>query len=270
MGPILVATDFTAAGSKAMHYAAAIAERLRSSLIVVNVYNFPMVPTTEPSVALMPYEEFRELSKEGLQKAEMELKTLFPNLQIETRSTIGEVVEQLNEEAEKCQPLLIVVGSRERKHQNAWLGNTTASILNDLSFPVLAIPEGAETRLPKNAILATDLTPVPSSVVEHIREIKRALDLDLHLVHVATKESEETAENIPESLSALSADFKTVINNDLSEGIESYTNQFGADLVITLPHSHSWLESLFVKKHTKDLVSHLHLPLLCIPERHEA
>jgi nucleotide-binding universal stress UspA family protein len=267
MNPIIVATDFSPAADKAMMYGGALATKLKCELVLVNVYNFPIVPAAEVPLMLMPYDEFQKNSERGLKKSKQKLLEVCPGLLVETKSAVGEIADQLNDQTASLDPILMIVGSRENKEGGVMFGSNTAMIVKHCNRPVLSVPENCSSQPPRIAVLATDLTPIHASALESLRNLVQALQLELHLVHVVETDRGESHEEVMTSLGSLQADFKTVINKDLSDGIEAYTKQVNADLVITLPHSHSWLESLFMKKHTKELVNELHLPLLCIPEK---
>lgn len=266
MPPIIIATDFSPAAEKAMLYGGALAARLKCEVVLVNVYNFPIVPTSEVPVMLMPYDEFHTISENGLKKSKQKLLSAYPQLLVETKSTLGEIADQLNEEIDLLDPILLIVGSRERE-SGMILGSSTSQIVKHCNRPVLSVPENSVTQPPRVAVLATDLTPISGVALESLKTITEALQLQLHLVHVVESDTGESANEVMDSLGSLQADLKTVINKDLSDGIAAYANEVKADLVITLPHSHSWLEGLFMKKHTKELVNELNIPLLCIPER---
>ncbi len=265
MQPILAATDFSAAAENALLYAASLATRLGSPLTIMNVYSFPVMPTSEPGM-MMPYEEFHQLSVEGLEKNASLLRDKFPDLQLDVRSAAGDAVDQINEECEKIDPLLIIVGSRESQ-QTGLFGSTTTAIVKDCAYPVLCVPANFRSARPSKAILATDLSPISAKAAGHLRSIVAALQLELHLLHVVKKEEGKIREEeVKNSLGDIRADVTTIVSDDLTEGIEIHAEELGADLVITVPHSYSWLDSLFVKRHTRDLVTSLRIPLLCIPE----
>lgn len=266
MQPIVIATDFSPAADKAMFYGGALASRLTCEVVLINVYNFPVVPTSDGPV-MMPYDEFHEISETGLKKSKQKLLDAYPGLLIEMKSSSGDIADQLNEEVEKLEPFLLIVGLREGRQSGMMFGSNTASIVKHCSWPVLSVPENFGVKAPKIAILATDLTPINGPVLETLRSFVQELQLELHLVHVVQSDRGESHEEVMKSLGSLQADFKTIINRDLSDGIDAYIQELNADLVITLPHAHSWLEGLFIKKHTKELVNELRIPLLCIPER---
>ena len=267
MKPSVVATDFSPAADKAMLYAGALASKLKCEVVLVNVYTFPIVPAAEAPLMMMPYDEFQKNSEAGLKKSREKLLNAYPDVLVETKNSVGELADQLNEQTVALDPILLVVGSRENKERGVMFGSNTSTIVKHSDRPVLSVPENSALQPPTIAVLATDLTPIHGSVLEVLSTLVNALQLELHLVHVVQTDRGESHDEVMNSLGSLQADFKTVVNSDLSEGIEDYTKQVKADLVITLPHSHSWLESLFIKKHTKELVNELHIPLLCIPER---
>ncbi len=264
MRHLIIATDFSPASDNAMLYGGALATRLNYPVLLLNAYDFPPLPFTGIPEMIMPYESFPTLSIEGLKLREEKLRASFPGLTIETKSTIGDVVVQLNEVAGDMEPLLVVIGSKEKPL--ILFGSTSTAIVKNCIHPVLSIPESYAYSTPKVAILATDLSPISGPVLQRLQEIVNSFQLEMHVVHVTNSEEVRSHEEVMQNISELGGDFKTIINNDLSEGIEDYTRQLNADLVITFPHSHTWLQDLFRKKHTKELVTELSLPLLCIPE----
>jgi hypothetical protein len=53
---------------------------------------------------------------------------------------------------------------------------------------------------------------------------------------------------------------------DVVEGIHQYAETKGFDLLITIPKKHKLLSGLFEKSHTRELVFHSHIPILCLHE----
>jgi nucleotide-binding universal stress UspA family protein len=50
------------------------------------------------------------------------------------------------------------------------------------------------------------------------------------------------------------------------DGIHQFAETRGFDLLITIPKKHRLLSGLFQKSHTRELVFHSHIPIMCIHE----
>ena len=59
---------------------------------------------------------------------------------------------------------------------------------------------------------------------------------------------------------------QTVIHENFREGLEQFVSEEKIDLLISIPHQHSWLEKWFFKTHTPQLLNHLNIPVMCVPE----
>ena len=47
----------------------------------------------------------------------------------------------------------------------------------------------------------------------------------------------------------------------------SLLKNIDADMLVMVPHKHEWLERLFKKSETKDMIFHARIPILIIPEK---
>ena len=102
--------------------------------------------------------------------------------------------------------------------------------------------------------------------VERIIRLVRTLAAELHIVHVATLDEEESNEALLVPFQSLQPQFHTVRNDHVTEGLRAYIQQTGADLIIALPHKHNLLDALLFRLHTKDLVEQMDTPLLFLHE----
>jgi hypothetical protein len=53
---------------------------------------------------------------------------------------------------------------------------------------------------------------------------------------------------------------------DVVEGIHQFAETKGFDLLLTIPKKHKLLSGLFEKSHTRELVFHSHIPIMCLHE----
>ena len=55
--------------------------------------------------------------------------------------------------------------------------------------------------------------------------------------------------------------------HDVEQAITGFAAQNKTDCIITVPHKHSFFNTLFSADHTKKLAYHSHVPVLTIPEQ---
>ena len=67
-------------------------------------------------------------------------------------------------------------------------------------------------------------------------------------------------------LEELNPRYEFIEDENIEAGIERFAQLNNLDLVITIPKKHKLLEGLFRKSHTRDLVFHSHLPIMCVHE----
>jgi nucleotide-binding universal stress UspA family protein len=65
-------------------------------------------------------------------------------------------------------------------------------------------------------------------------------------------------------LSGLNPTYDFIENKDVDEGINEFATKNNLDLIITLPKKHRFIESLFEKSFTRELIHHTSIPLMCI------
>jgi nucleotide-binding universal stress UspA family protein len=65
-------------------------------------------------------------------------------------------------------------------------------------------------------------------------------------------------------LTGMNPTYDFIENKDVNEGINDFAEKNNIDLIVTLPQKHSFLESLFEKSLTRELLHHTHIPVMCI------
>lgn len=265
MNTILVPTDFSAAASHATAYAAQLAAELQATVLLLHVYQMP-VPMTEYPVLMVTHDDIKKGVDEGLQRAREEAEKTHAGVQFEVESRLGDVAIEVEAACEERNPFALVVGTKDLSGFERFLfGNTTASLIRNSSFPVIAVPEDAKTGTPKNIVLATDLLNTDEIPAAKVTAIAKQLNAALHVVHVDTKnEAAGSPESLVQALSEVNASYHVVKEDEVSEGIRQYVENNKVDLVLVLPHKHNFYERLFFKGHTQGIVQAVQVPVMCL------
>lgn len=265
MNTIIVPTDFSAAADHATAYAAQLATELQATILLLHVYQMP-VPMTEYPVLMVTHDDIKKGVDEGLQRAREEAEKAHAGVPFESESRLGDVATEIEEACEERKPFAVVVGTKDLSGFERFLfGDTTASLIRNSSYPVIAVPDGSRAGTPKNIVLATDLLHIDEMPTAKITTITKSLNATLHVVHVDTKNEEAgSPENLLQKLNEVNASFHTVQEDDVTEGIRQYVEQNNVDLVLVLPHKHNFYERLFFKGHTQGILQAVPVPVMCL------
>ena len=264
MNTILVPTDFSVAAGHATAYAAQLAGELNASVLLLHVYQMP-VPMTEYPVLMVTHDDIKKGVDEGLQRAKEEAEKAHAGVLFETESRLGDVATEIEEACEERKPYAVVVGTKDLSGFERFLfGDTTASLIRNSAYPVIAVPEGANIGVPKNIVLATDLLNADEIPAAQISAIAGVLKATLHVVHVEQAESKRFPNELMNAFAGNKALYHAIREDDVAEGLKKFVAQNGIDLVVVLPHTHNLYERLFFKGHTQGILHAMPVPVMCL------
>ena len=266
MNRIVALTDFSPAADNALHYAAQLANLTGSELTLLYVYQIPITMSDMP-VIMVSAEELKRNADENLSRSKEAITRDFPGLQVKVESRIGDVVDELNEWSKEAPVFAVVMGKRNYSGlERALFGNTNVSVIRNTKTPVFVVPDGFKGTEIRNAVIACDLDDKNVIPADRIIEILRQLNSLVHIVHVCKDDSKEVPpQELMNSLAPLDPDYYCVHDEDVTKGIQCFVDKVRADLLVVMPHQHSWMESFFFKLHTKNLIQHIQIPILSIP-----
>jgi nucleotide-binding universal stress UspA family protein len=109
--------------------------------------------------------------------------------------------------------------------------------------------------------------------IEEIKEIITFFNADLHVLNVDyemkhfTTYTPEESMKLDTILSDLNPVYNFIENKDIDDGLNEFAAKNNIDLLITLPKKHYILERIFEKSHTRELIYHTTVPLMCIHQK---
>jgi nucleotide-binding universal stress UspA family protein len=272
MKTLIVPTDFSPVSINALNYAADMAQAIQASIILLNVYQVP-VTFTEVPVVNLSLEEIRKISEEKTEKLKKDLEHVTSGkLKIYAESRLGDVVDEIETLCKTVQPFAVVMGTKGANPlERLFLGSNTLTAIRNIGFPIIVVPPGAVFSNIRKIGFACDFSEVVESTPgQKIVEICKTFDARLHVINVDYKSRHFKPETPEESLllhtmlEELEPVYDFIEHPDVVEGINHFTETKGFDLLITIPKKHKLLEGLFSKSHTRDLVFHAHIPIMCL------
>ena len=108
--------------------------------------------------------------------------------------------------------------------------------------------------------------------VSLLKKIVGDFHAELHVIDV--EHHQRNADNakghvsfsINDLLQDTRAEFHPVEEGEITEAISWFVKRSKLDLLVVMPRKHKLLQGIFRRSHTKELVYHTHIPVLCIHE----
>ncbi|MEN9952602.1 MAG: hypothetical protein RLZZ520_870 [Bacteroidota bacterium] len=269
---IVVPTDFSPLADNALKYGMDLATAMGSSLMIVHIYQIPISYSEVPLITIS-LEEIKKASEERLAELKHNIETITSGkLVVYAESRLGDVGDEIQKLTRTLQPFAVVMGSRGVTGAGKFfLGSNSLSVINSTATPVIVVPPGGKFSPYKKIGLTTDFKDVVDKTpVVPVRALVNFFNAELHILHVDYKQRNfnpsvpEQTLNLDMLLSGMNPTYNYIENKNVNEGINDFAEKNNIDLIITLPQKHSFLESLFEKSLTRELLHHTHIPVMCI------
>jgi nucleotide-binding universal stress UspA family protein len=270
MKTLLVATDLSSAASNAAKYAAEMALAIKADILLLNVYQLPVVFTEIP-VAL----DLDEMI-DAAEKEMVELKTMLTThcdgkVNIETKVVSGEFFQQLETVCEQISPYAVLMGSQGKTAAEHFLfGRHTVYAMRHLKWPLITVPPGAKFSSIKRIALACDYDKVTDTVpVDEVKSLVNQFNAEMHLINVGKRDDFNPeiifqSGILHEKLKALKPINHFLSNEDTDEGIIEFVEKNRIDLLLVVPKRHGLLGAMMHKSHAKQLILHSHVPVMVL------
>jgi nucleotide-binding universal stress UspA family protein len=271
MFKILCPVDFSPGSLNALYFAAYIHSKLeRSTLHLITVqasetapghFSDQVMKMVEDEKYLDALHSFNELASEeiGIQ--------LFPKYAV--MHSNDKVSDVLKEVAKEDNIDLICMGT---EGANQWkkklLGSTTQNVLEKVDCNVLAVPTRAEFHGLKNIALGIDFMYFNDDAFELAYLLREVLQANLQVfdVNIANNPLLEEKMNDIRLRYAKSQDvvFSLIDSTEVVDGITRFTQQNSVDLLILISKKYTFLQRLFERSYTEELVLHTNVPVLVL------
>lgn len=270
---ILVPTDFSALSKVAVLYAVKIANKLDGNITLLHVITLEqkvkatLRMETNPRTFLNGVKDkFQELVEEVSQKSVIKKPI---NYKIVRGTSFTETALK---ESKKLKSGLIVMGTRGASGiKKALMGSNTASLIDVINIPVLAVPDLAEFKAFRNVIYATDLKNLEKELAVLIPYIKK-FGSTIHILHIAENGSEVDSIEAKIDKIVQQTGYKNIVtlvtvDPDIDGAIDQYIGITNADLLAMFTHELSFYEKVFDKSVTRNMAFHSRIPLLAFKQR---
>ena len=274
---LLVPTDFSPLADNAMKFAMDMAKAMDAKIMLLNMYQIPISFSEVPLVTIS-LDQLKKISEEKLSELKHNIETITDGkVHVYSESRLGAVSDEIDKLCDTLHPFAIIMGTRGVSGIGRFfLGSNSLSVIGKVETPVFVIPPGATFKPFKKIGLATDMHDVVENTpIEPIKELVNFFNSELHVLNVDYDRKHFTSYTPEESLkldtllSGLNPVYDFIENKEIEEGLSEFSEKNNIDLLITLPKKHQILEKILEKSHTRELIHHTNVPLMCVHQRKE-
>ena len=266
----VVLTDLSSAAQVALAYTSRLAGLLDGQLVLLHVYQDPLLTPQ----AVMVAAPAAVSSRQEVMTELMQLTRQVP-VPAEAEMTVDTLGLAVFDVVQRRQPVLLALG---REHPESLLDqfikNLALPVLHDSRYPLLLVPEQwTDTALPSRVVVAADDDPfwltTPSRAVA---PLLAALKPSTTVVHVANTNGPSLADVGLETVRRTGM-FGPLSNNSLYEvreeapadGILHAAAELQAQLIVVLARPHTFVGGLFHRSVTAQILRRSPIPVLVLP-----
>lgn len=271
MKTILIATDFSSASRVASLYGVQLAKALNANIILFNAYKVSH-PLPALTVDISRYDIMMQTDKKLMDEADfLDAKRSLIEIMCDEGVAEDAIINIANE---KKIDFIIAGMKGSGKTFKKIFGTTSVSLAKNTNIPLLLIPENAEYKSPGTIVFASDLGQnTDLHAIEELTGMLQCFKSKLFIVTVLKNKNKEwfevlnTPQTLKKAVEASDTAFEYPVDINITHALNSFIEKHDADILVMMPHRHEWLERIFRKSETKDMIFHTHVPLLILPER---
>jgi len=269
MKKILIATDFSAPANNALDYAANLAQKVGSDLVIFSVYTMSIHASNSHASATL-FKELMKKDEDKLINLGKEIEEKF-NIDVKTVFMTDDVISSLKKYL-KAQPVdLVVMGIESNLTEYKLFGNTTTDAIKMRQFPLLVVPNDVKFSGYKNIVYACDHKNISKET--NLNVLKHLVDdfnAELNVLNVLKeKDSSNKITELEEKMNVILKDFNHsynyVHNATVGDGVKEALDKYPAELLVMIPHKIGFFESLIKGSQTSQMTIKTRVPLLIIP-----
>jgi nucleotide-binding universal stress UspA family protein len=273
---ILIPVDFSDTSARALRFAHALNLRFTARLQVLHIFDVPITSGDDGEVYLRNYEAYRKSFEDELwdfvnrNRKELHFDT-------EVFATSGGHYQGIVSFAKSHRPDLIVVGHKGAGRVARWIfGSVSRYLLTHPPAPVLSIPGNMpEGRTGfRKILLAVDLSaPLPDAQLAFLKDFAEKEEAELGLLHVRVDDEipapdeARTATGLSRVLGARLEERTMGKGEDVASAILSHCQEENYDLLVTIPHRHTWIDTLLMGSETRRIAGMTDIAMLALPEK---
>lgn len=276
MKRILFPTDFSEASTNALEYALRLGKAMNAEVVVLHVYEMPVVDYVNTPAYLLDVYNTVELSTFENFKSQLPYLMNYArekgleDVPISSVLLEGELVATVVEMVKTDHYDLIVMSTKGATGlKETFIGTSTANIMTKTKAMVLGIPEFSHFDGIRKIVFTTRFEPADLVVLKRLLKLADAFNAQVDCLYVQHS-SEEIQDVIWADwrlqLKDHSVNFHILNSDEVEQSILDYLDRHQVDMLALLNHKRGFFEGLFHTSMTKKLAFHAKIPVLVLHE----
>ena len=275
MKTILVPVDFSEVALNAIDYACEMAKLTKAKLIFFHVYYTPPVVAADAPLLIPSLDELEADCMLNLEAMKKKTQLKHGNqIEIECACKWGFPTNEINAFAQKSEVDLIIMGMNHGGYLSEKLiGSNTTSVLRKAECPLLVIDEKAKFKSIGKIVFACDFEGVENEkYFKPLLEIANLFKSHIYILHVvpdakpipSLKEDWPYFTHFKNSFTNSNYSIHYLKKENVVKGINEFVSEKNSDMVVMIPHSHSFVDTILHEPNTKRMAFHTKVPLLTL------
>lgn len=264
---ILVGIDYTKSSDNALDYAAMMAHKGNTNIVLFHMYETPVVHTYSGAY-FISYTEMQNYNQEKLEKYKEKFQKKHRGITIETFATYKSFKAGVSELIKSRKVHYVVLGLEAKSRFAKFIyGSMGIDVAGKINCPVIIVPEKYKTHKLNKAVLAVDNRhSLQSKVMKKVELFDKQFKIRNEVVHIKTADEFLYINEAKASKTNLKWKVKVVAADNFEKGIIDFTQKNKIDLITILSHSHSIMYNLFSETNTKTIAFKSRVPIMSIHE----
>jgi nucleotide-binding universal stress UspA family protein len=274
----LIPVDFSEASAHMLRFAFDLNRHFFAKLQILHLFDVPITAGDDSDFYLRNYEAYRKSYDDELWAFVKNNKGQF-HYDTEVFATSGGHYQGIVSFAKTHKPDMVIIGHRGAGGFKRWmLGSVSRYLLTHPPAPVLSIPETygfLNGKGFKNILLATDLSSaMPEEYCRFLKDFSERMEAEITILHCMVKDEISLPEEAQVRASLQQSFGKDIrilplqAGEHVSTAINQYIEDNAVDLLVTMPHEHTWIDKLLIGSETRELASMVKIPLMSFPEKY--
>ncbi len=277
MKQILFPTDFSEAANTAFIYALRFADSFGADLVILHVYDLPIVETPVlPETAaeifdIVEMNQFESFRDELPKLHKMAESRGLGHVKIRNVLLYGDLVYNINKVCTDENIDMVVMGTKGASGlKETFIGSTTASVIANVKVPVLGIPAEAEYHPIKSIAFTTQYKDKDNDSMRRVLDIADKFGARVQCLYIKNADDPaDIEERINEWKSYYRSDNIDLFNiagDHIEQTLLDFIENQHIGLLVMRAHKRGFFESLFHRSLTKKMAYHSKIPLLVFHE----
>lgn len=270
---IVCPTDFSASANNAVLYAAAFSEKFSAHLVLLHIYEAPIVFTEAPLAGVQfATEQVKTVAEKKLKTLANKVTKEFPSISLETINIYGPADEQIVSVAHMHTADMIIMGTTgTTKLERLLMGSTTSRVIRHSDCPVLCIPKNRKFTDVKKIIFATDLKEDNLASAMMLTAFAEKFSAEIIFVFVDDRNILHESEEIEAMTRKIRKQVKypkisgyIAKHTSISKGLEYFLKKKPGDMLVMLTHPRHFPDNMYNSSVTRLMSHQTQIPLLAL------